>query len=293
MIEAGRRVSMLVGAFVAVVGATVAAVLIFLGSATQLFSSSVPLSACFADVTGLRSGARVVQSGVAIGAVGKIALDPACGAGASVELLLDHDAAARLAADSRARLVTMGLLGDRLVMLIPGHSSERLSPGHVIAGEVPPDATVVIAQASDAFEVLTRIARRIDATLAEADLRVALADVGAAARALRRVLDRAERGPGLMHLLVYDRAFAAEVRRAGPLVTHAAAAAAGAEHAVSELDRALTDVRQIVGYVRSGQGTLGGVIYDPAIYEDLRTIVGKVSRSVVLRTLGRFVLKHQ
>ena len=47
-----------------------------------------------------------------------------------------------------------------------------------------------------------------------------------------------------------------------------------------------------VAYIKSGQGTLGGVIYDPAIYEDLRTIVGGVRRNVILRTLGRYVLKH-
>lgn len=45
-------------------------------------------------------------------------------------------------------------------------------------------------------------------------------------------------------------------------------------------------------YIKSGQGTLGGVIYDPAIYEDLRTIVGDVRRNVILRALGRYVLKH-
>ena len=40
-----------------------------------------------------------------------------------------------------------------------------------------------------------------------------------------------------------------------------------------------------MAYVKSGRGTIGGLIYDPAIYENVRTIVGTVSRSKILRAL--------
>ena len=293
MIEAGRRVSVLVGVLVAVVGVALAAILIFLGSATRLFASSAHLSACFSDVTGLRKGALVVVAGVSIGAVGDIKLDSRCGGGARVELDVDAARVERLPADTRARLVTMGLLGDRLVALIPGAASGHIAEGQVLRGEVPADASVVIEQASDAFEAFAHIARRLDDTLAATDVKGVVADVGAAARSLRRVADRAEKGPGLLHLLVYDRALERQVAGAGPAVARVGSIAAEAARAMAELERASRDVEQIVAYVRSGQGTLGGVIYDPAIYEDLRLIVGKVRRNVILRTLGRFVLKHE
>lgn len=292
MIEAGRRVSVLVGALVVAVAVTLAAILIFLGSATRLFARSVHVTACFSDVTGLRSGASVLLSGVSVGSVSGVALGGACGDAARVDLAIDADAAARLSADSRAKLVTMGLLGDRLVALAPGRAPARLRSGEVIKGEVPPDASAVIAQAGEAFDVLVRVAHRFEETLAGTDVKGALADVVATTQSLRRLLDRAERGPGLLHLLVFDRALERQARAIGPAVQRVSAAAGEAERALGHIDHAAADAAAIVGYVKSGQGTLGGVIYDPAIYEDLRAIVGRVRRSAILRTLGRFIIKH-
>jgi phospholipid/cholesterol/gamma-HCH transport system substrate-binding protein len=293
MIEAGRRVSLLVGALVLAVGTTLALILIFLGTATRIFGSTVSITVCFSDVTGLRSGAAVLASGVGVGAVASVALGGACDARARVELAVDRDVLERLSADSRARLVTMGLLGDRVVALVSGQARARLRRGAVLEGEVPPDASAAVAQAGEAFDVLTRIARRIDATLTEADLRHLLANIATTAQALRQVLERAERGPGLLHLLIFDPRLERQAQAIGPAIGQVAAAAGDAQRLMAQLERAAGDLAQIVAYVKSGQGTLGGVIYDPAIYEDLRTIVGRVRRSVILRTLARFVLRHR
>jgi phospholipid/cholesterol/gamma-HCH transport system substrate-binding protein len=286
MIEANRRVSVLVGALVVVVGVALAGILIFLGTSTRLFARTVKVSACFSDVTGLRSGASVVVAGVTVGSVARVTLGEVCPGRARVELALDAGAVSHVSADARAKLATMGLLGDRLVVLVSGPAGERLQAGAVLEGEVPPDASAVIAQAGEAFDVLTRIARRFDETLASTDLKAVLDNLSATARSLRRVVARAEHGPGLLHLLIYDRALQQQVRAVGP-------AAGDAEKAIRQLDKAAADVAQIVAYVKSGQGTIGGLIYDPAIYEDLRTIVGRVRRSFILRTLARFILKHR
>jgi phospholipid/cholesterol/gamma-HCH transport system substrate-binding protein len=282
----------LVGTLVVIVGVTLAAILVFLGAATRLFSRTVHVSACFSDVTGLRSGASVMIAGVAVGSVSDVSLGDACGDAAKVDLAIDAKQAARLSADSRARLVTMGLLGDRLVTLESGRARERLHAGDVIEGQVPPDAAAVVAEARDAFDVLVRIAKRVEDTLASTDLKAAVGEVVATASSLHRLADRAERGPGLLHTLIYDRALEGQLRAVGPAAVDAAGAVGDAGKAMAELQRAAGDLQEIVAYIKSGQGTLGGVIYDPAIYEDLRTIVGGVRRNVILRTLGRYVLKH-
>lgn len=292
MIEANRRVSVLVGVLVVIVGVTLAAILVFLGSATRLFARTVRVSACFSDVTGLRSGASVMVAGVAVGSVSRVSLGGVCGDRARVDLSIDAAEAARLSADSRAKLVTMGLLGDRLVTLLPGRERAHLTSGAVLEGQVPPDASEVVAEARDAFDVLTRIARRIDETLASTDLKAAVAEVVSTAASLHRLADRAERGPGLLHTLLYDRGLERQLRTVGPAAEQAAGAMGDASKATAELARAAADLQQIVAYVKSGQGTLGGIIYDPAVYEDLRTIVGGVRRNVILRALGRYVLKH-
>jgi phospholipid/cholesterol/gamma-HCH transport system substrate-binding protein len=276
MIEADRRVSIWVGLLVAGVGITAALIVLFLGSAARLFGGTSRVTVCFRDVTGLNSGAAVLTSGVRIGSVARVALGGLCGARAQVELAVDGDAVVRLSADSRGQLVTMGLLGDRVVVLESGAASARLQSGSVLEGRVPPDASVVIAQAGQAFDGLTRIANRIDSALADTDIEGVLEDVAGMAHALRGLLVRVEH----------------DATGVGPSVRNLVAATRDARNLMARLDRAATDAAQIVAHVRSGQGTLGGVIYDPAVYEDLRMITGRVRRSVILRSLARYLLRH-
>jgi phospholipid/cholesterol/gamma-HCH transport system substrate-binding protein len=45
--------------------------------------------------------------------------------------------------------------------------------------------------------------------------------------------------------------------------------------------------------VASGEGTVGGLISDPTVYEDLRQVLGNVRRNRVLRSLVRFSLNNR
>jgi phospholipid/cholesterol/gamma-HCH transport system substrate-binding protein len=61
---------------------------------------------------------------------------------------------------------------------------------------------------------------------------------------------------------------------------------------MQHLAHATGDIDRIADHVAAGRGTVGGLIYDPAIYENLRSIVGSVSRSRILRALIRLSLRH-
>jgi phospholipid/cholesterol/gamma-HCH transport system substrate-binding protein len=293
MMEANRRASILVGALVLTTGIAFAAIVMFFGAAGSIFGGSVPITACFGDVTGLRGGAAVLLSGVRIGAVDKITLAGPCGDEAAVRLAIDRAQVHRLGADTGARLVTLGLLGDRLVALSPGKAQARLERGAVLHGQIPPDATAVIAQAGEAFDVLLHISRRIDTVLAGADIDRIVGNIAGATDALHRLLADAQNGHGLIHALVYDRTLPRRLQQLGTAVEQATAASGEAHHMMARLDQGAADLGEIVAHVKSGQGTLGGIIYDPAIYEDLRAIVGRVRRSFILRTLARFVIQHR
>ena len=51
------------------------------------------------------------------------------------------------------------------------------------------------------------------------------------------------------------------------------------------------DLRSIVHDVRQGKGTLGALLVDPSVYEDIRALVGNVERNEVLRALVRYSIK--
>ena len=55
----------------------------------------------------------------------------------------------------------------------------------------------------------------------------------------------------------------------------------------TDLRAATKDMRDIVSKVDRGEGTVGALINDPALYEDLRKLLGGAKKSVILRTAVR------
>ena len=61
----------------------------------------------------------------------------------------------------------------------------------------------------------------------------------------------------------------------------------------ADLGSAAADVKKITSTIAKGEGTVGGLIADPTIYEDLRTVLGNVKRNRVLRALVRFTVNNR
>ncbi|WNG43150.1 MCE family protein [Archangium minus] len=99
----------------------------------------------------------------------------------------------------------------------------------------------------------------------------ALGELGAAAGQLASLLEDAKKNPnGAVHQLVYGNA--------GNMLT--------------DLGSAAADIKQITAMVARGEGSLGGILKDPTVYEDLREVVGNVKRNRVLRALVRFAIDN-
>jgi phospholipid/cholesterol/gamma-HCH transport system substrate-binding protein len=52
------------------------------------------------------------------------------------------------------------------------------------------------------------------------------------------------------------------------------------------------DIRQIVADIRAGKGTLGALLVDPSVYEDLKVVLGNVERNKALRALVRYSIRR-
>jgi len=99
----------------------------------------------------------------------------------------------------------------------------------------------------------------------------AIGELGEAAGELAGLIADAKKNPnGAVHQLVYGKS--------GSLVT--------------DLGAMASDLRQITAKVRSGDGSLGALINDPTLYEDMKTILGNVKRNKILRALVRFSLSN-
>jgi phospholipid/cholesterol/gamma-HCH transport system substrate-binding protein len=100
----------------------------------------------------------------------------------------------------------------------------------------------------------------------------ALQELGAAAGQLATLIDDAKKSPnGAVHQLVYG----------------------DARGMFADLGSAAADLKKITSSVANGEGTVGGLLTDPTIYEDLRQVLGNVKRNRVLRALVRFSVNNR
>jgi phospholipid/cholesterol/gamma-HCH transport system substrate-binding protein len=289
VIEASRRVSVWVGLFVVVVGAVGAAVVLFLGAASRVFTERAHVEVRFEDVTGLRKGAAVQIAGVTVGTVYEVRLAPEGEHGVLVEGSLGQAAFSRLRTDAKATLITIGLLGDRVITLDPGRAAAPLPPGQTLPGRQPTDINDAIAQAQKAAAAIEGLAATATRKLAELDTQRLFGNLLAASLDLRRIIARLEHGHGPLRVLADDRQAAAQLRAT---ISQLADASRAGDAFARHLERSGGHLSEIVDYVHAGRGTLGGIIYDPAIYEDLRTVFGRVRRSLILRALARFIIRR-
>lgn len=147
-------------------------------------------------------------------------------------------------------------------------------------------------------------AKKIDALLS--NMVVISHNVGGITNDVHGMSTRVATGPGLAHSLLYDEQMAQGVT--GSLVElkntlEAVRTKDGIAHAVVYGDpntqkvlqnagAMSDDMRVVVANVRQGKGTIGGLLVDPSIYEDLKAIVGNVERNQVLRALVRYSIKE-
>jgi phospholipid/cholesterol/gamma-HCH transport system substrate-binding protein len=122
-------VEMAVGVFVLIGIVCIGYLTVQLGRMEFLGNGHYVLTARFQSITGLKAGSSVEISGVAIGKVDRIELDPERLV-ALVRLKIRKDV--QLAEDTIASVKTAGLIGDKFIKITPGGSDILLEPGDTI-----------------------------------------------------------------------------------------------------------------------------------------------------------------
>ncbi len=146
--------------------------------------------------------------------------------------------------------------------------------------------------------------RRIDRILANLD--ATSANLAAISGDAREVTARAKAGPGLVHALVYDEQLGTSttgtmVELNKSLVALRTSNGLGhaivygddsTQHVLGNVSAMSDDLREMVANMKAGRGTLGALLVDPSVYEDIKTLVGNVERNQVLRALVRYSIKQ-
>jgi phospholipid/cholesterol/gamma-HCH transport system substrate-binding protein len=223
------------------------------------------------DGGGLKRSDRVHLQGVDVGSVRGVHLVRQ--GGAIAELRLNRGLA--LPADSRAAILG-DVFGAHTVDLIPGRSLVAVTDGDTISGVATPQltdlATSLSARADSVLVGASSLLSRqaigdLHATVAvlpgsAEQLRAAFVELRAAAASLRRStegLEQAEAGPSMARAIN-------EVERSA----RSLAAAAGS------MDTSLASLSSLMGKIDKGTGTLGMLVNDPSLFQELNEALREV-----------------
>lgn len=183
MLERDAKRRLKVGLFTGALFILLGVSILLIGKKQGMFTRHVRFQAQFQDVAGLVPGAQVWLNGVVVGVVEHIDLpeDPSQRR-ITVTFRIRRALAARIRADSRVRIRTIGLLGDRYLELSSGSPLQPLLPeGSSIPAFEPTDIAEALSQGGEA-----------------------MGNIVAITGSLRRILEKMEQGQGLLGVLVNE-----------------------------------------------------------------------------------------
>ena len=273
----------------------------FIGNVGDQFATRYRLVTLMQSAAGIVVGAPVQVAGQNVGQVVGVEFiqpeqRPPSGEAIAVSLGVNTRVQDQIRADSRARVRTQGLLGDRLIDIEPGSADQAiLADGDTLAGAPAISYEELLGQAADAIESLITLSNDLTSTLSrvadgEGSLGQLLVDDGmytgmvALSENLNAVLGPVAEGEGSFARLLrdeqlYDRLLAttASLDSATALVL-AGDGTLGRLVTSDSLYRALTAsaVRadELLEAIERGDGSMGRLVTDEALYEELlKTIV--------------------
>jgi phospholipid/cholesterol/gamma-HCH transport system substrate-binding protein len=289
-----------IGIFVGAAFLILAVFIFIVGDLGELFRKpGYSLSADFPNATGLDKRADVKMAGVKIGLVTDIRLN-----GRRALVVMDIDSGIQVPKDSKVTFAMAGLLGEKTVDIQPGPSAEFCKPGDLLAGEISLGFDQIgpllqsvgdkIRTAGDALGQtlspemranLSRTAEGLAALTAEVQelVRRNRDEVGQAVRGAGKAIEELDRsareiGSSAKETIQLIRDIAAENRESLKLDL------GRIKGLIDKLDESLRLMNSALEKINRGEGTLGKIIQDPALYtkadgilDDVRKTAGALS----------------
>lgn len=225
-----------------------------LGGGAGLFSRTYPLLVRFKQVKGLHYGSEVSLAGLRVGVVRGITVAKDNPKELVVELAISKDHQDRIREDSVAALRTQGVLGDKYVELTLGSPEfPALKPGSPIRSE---DQEDIFTKSGN---LVSEVKRHFEKG---GDVDVLLKNVSALVINLNSLALAVRQEKSLLHEVFYGESG-------------------------KKLASATTHLSEVLRKVDQGEGSLGALLNDPTVYEDIKTLFGGAKRSSILRYFMR------
>jgi phospholipid/cholesterol/gamma-HCH transport system substrate-binding protein len=270
------RLELAVGAFALLAFALLFWGTLRIGAIRGLAGVGAPtLAARFDDVSGLSAESDVLIAGVSIGKISAIELE---GSGARVILRVEHPEV-RIPIDSVAAIRARGMLGERVLEIVPGTSPEWLEDGGVITRtQEAADLDRLFARLTGVATDVEQIARSFRNALGgpegEETVRDIVANVHGLTGQLRTIVeansDRIDR------IAMNLDEFSADARElsAGQKVA-VAELVENLRVSSGKLRESLERLGSVTARLENGEGTLGKLLADDQVYAEVDGALGE------------------
>jgi phospholipid/cholesterol/gamma-HCH transport system substrate-binding protein len=237
-----------------------------LGDAGNLFGKRYRLVAYVASATGMRIGGPVTVAGQLAGSIKDIRFLPVdADTTRNLELVVEVNSALReqVRKDSRARIKTMGLLGDKVFDITVGTPKYRaLHEGDTLPIAPSLDYEAVVQQASAAINEVVRLTQD-----------------------LTKVTSSINRGEGTLGQLVTNRQLYDQLNSTLSRTSSLMARLENPRGTIgrllddpslyTSLNRTLASTDTLISQINSGRGSVGKLLHDDTLYVHLVSVVSR------------------
>lgn len=236
------------------------ATVLMMGGAKSMFQKNYRIYLAVADVGGLAKGAAIRSGGLKIGRVDEITFTQNY-EGVKVTLLIEEGFKERVRQDSLVRFQTQGVLGDKYLEVTGGSPDQPvIAEGGSIQAEAGKDLSSMLADGGNAVQLLKE-------NLAN----------------LKVITGSMAQNNQMAHIMKDLQATMANMKEFSQSMKDSKATA--------ELGATLKNLRAVTDKLNKGEGTIGALLSDASLYEDLKNLIGGANRNNVLKFFVRQAVK--
>lgn len=271
-----RRDEVLVG--ILLTAATVIAILGTIWLVRGGLQSGYPLYARFPWGDGLKQGQPVMLAGVTIGYVANVELDP----NGTLLVHMSVDEQYKIPEGSTARVIGVGIFGDRAIAVTPrGPSSRSIAAGDTLPNTPSqPTTEQMLAKVDTIGRSVADVARKFEVELVERggieDLRNTLASTNRLVAQLSSIASEQSRQMSLTMASLRRSAAAVDSASIDSTVRNLQSTSANMSAITAELRTTTTQLGSVLAKIDSGTGTAGKLVNDSLLYRDVRSLVTRL-----------------
>ncbi|MCG2587868.1 MlaD family protein [Rhodohalobacter sulfatireducens] len=271
-----------------------------------IFGTSLNISSTFEKADGISNGSLVYIKGVRVGSVNSVQLTPEN----NVQVGMSIDTDVNIPEDSRANLTSLGIVEGKSIVIEMGSSSQFVETGDEIAGTYAQTIMETLgdqgeqlgSDVSNSINELNQFLRQLNETVDDETR-------GKLDETLSNLLDSSERVANLLEEKRGDIDLAIEsgsrvISQLDTLATNnrpkVDSLMTSLEENVrelsvvrEELETASASLNQLLDKLNNGEGTMGKLINDPSVYENLDSLTIELNKLVkgINEDPGKY-LKH-